>query len=338
MGRACLALIFFGFVFIYSSFACVDPLDRFASEVVLNKPNINHNLKPIEDAKNVVIEDGVIVYRSHFDNQVAVILSYINADLGEGNMLKGLSVRIQIPTKTITIPHIASGIFVDYTSLNQIDEQLIRSLGYDVMVERTEHQINLYMKKGDVKGNVIFNMSQFLKAGESRLAISLVVANAKSLTDEIRSELTQIVKSLKLDEKVLKELEINLYKYDESNLVEAININRNEFDFKSAMKAELTWLVSNNIINGLGDDDIRSISELSEVGISGWNSRIIYTKGKWLPFYESGYGMLRDGGEGCGAFEPSKLPEGDLSFSSMVANLDNKVITKWGEIKSRLSH
>ncbi|MGB9597058.1 MAG: hypothetical protein ACPL7B_12320 [Candidatus Poribacteria bacterium] len=332
MKRIDIALIIFSFIFTYSSLACVDPLDRFATEVILNKPNINYNLKPIEDAKNVIIEDGVIIYRSHFDKRIAVMLSKINADLGEGNILKGLSVKIQIPTKTVIIPYIASGLFIDYTSLNQIDVLFINSLGYEVTVEWMESQTNLYMKKG----NVIFNMSQFLKVGERKLAISLVVANAEFLTDEIKSELGKIIKSLELDERVLKELEINLYKYTEGNLVEAVDIKRNEFDFKSAMKTELDWLKSNNIINGLGDDDIKVISELSEVGISGWNSRIIYAKQRWLPFYESGYGMIRDGGEGCGAFEPSRLPEGELNFSSEITNLDNKIVTKWGEIKSHL--
>lgn len=328
-----LILIIFSFIFTYSSFACVDPLDRFATEVVLNKLNISYNLKPIEDAKNVIIEDGVIVYRSHFDNRVAVMLSKINADLGEGNTLKGLSVRIQIPTKTAINPRIASGILVEYTSLNQIDEQFIRSLGYDISVERTGSQTNLYMKKG----NVTFDMSQFLRVGEKKLSISLVVKDVEFLTDEIKSELRKIIKSLELDERILKELESNLYKYTEDNLIEAIDVKRNEFDFKSAMKTELNWLKSNNIINGITDDDIKAVSELSEVGISGWNSRVIYAKGMWLPFYESGYGMIRDGGGGCGAFEPSKLPEGELNFSSAITGLDNKIVTKWGEIKSRLS-
>jgi len=320
------------FVFTLSSSACFDPLDHFATEVVLNKPNISYNLKPIEDAHNVIIEDGVIIYRSHFDKRIAVMLSKINADLGDGNILKGLSVRIQIPTKTIIISHITSGLLVEYTSINQIDEQFIRSLGYDVTVERTEFQINLYMKKGDMT----FNMSQFLKAGERKLSISLVIANAEFLTDEIKSELEKIIKSLGLDEKVLKELESNLTKYNTDNLVEAIDIKKSEFDFKSAMKTELNWLRANNIVNNVGDDDIKAISELSEVGISGWNSRVIYAKGKWLPFYESGFGMLRDGGGGCGAFEPEKLPDGELNFSSAISNLDNKIVGKWGEIKSRM--
>lgn len=332
MKRVVFSSIILSFVLILSSLSCFDPLDHFAAEVVLSKPDISYNLMPIEKANNVIIEDGVIVYRSHFDKQVAVMLEEIKADLSDGNILKGLSVRIQIPAKNIIASNITSGLLTESTSIKQIDKPFIESLRYSITIENTEFQTNVYMKKD----NVILNMSQFLKVGEKKLAISLVVMDAESLNDKIKSELGQIIQSLGFDERILTELESSLTKYTTENLVEAINIKKEEFDFESAMKTELDWLRSNSLIVGIADEDTQRIAEISEAGIAGWNSRIIYAKGKWQPFFDSGFGMLRDGGANCGGFEPKKIPDGELELEKTAIKQIPKAVTKWGEIKSRL--
>ncbi|RLF75777.1 hypothetical protein DRN51_03365, partial [Thermococci archaeon] len=71
--------------------ACYNPMDSLAVEVRLNKPDIYYDLIPLKDAKNVIIENGSIIYRSHYDERVAVILKEVNSSL---------RVRIQIPAKS----------------------------------------------------------------------------------------------------------------------------------------------------------------------------------------------------------------------------------------------
>jgi hypothetical protein len=339
MKRIAFTSLILSFVLILSSLSCFDPLDHFAVEVVLNKPNISYNLTPIEKANNVIIEDGIIIYRSHFNKQVAVMLEEIKADLGNGNIFKGLSVKIQIPAKIIATNNISSGAVIDFISITQVDEPFIKSLGYDVKVEKIESQANIYMKKDNVTFSVTqfnININPFLNIGEKKISISLFVSDAESLDDKIKLELGQIIKSLGLDEKILVDIEAGLTKYITENLIEAMDIKKEEFDFKSAMKTELEWLTSNNLILGIGNDDIQTIAELSKAGIAGWNSRIIYAKGKWLPFYESGFGMLRDGGANCGGFEPKKIPDGELELEKTAIKQTSKAVTRWGEIKSRL--
>lgn len=84
-------------IVIYPVYSCFDPTDLFAAEVVLNRSGISYNLAPIRNARNVFSGEDVLVYRSHFDKRVAIILREIDAR--PTIPLKGLSVRIQIPTK-----------------------------------------------------------------------------------------------------------------------------------------------------------------------------------------------------------------------------------------------
>ncbi|WP_461867126.1 CGP-CTERM-anchored Cys-rich protein [Thermococcus sp.] len=71
--------------------ACVTPMDNLAVEVLLNKPGITYNLAPLYSSPDVLVQGGKIIYRSHYDERVAVIL---------WNSSKGLHVRIQIPPKS----------------------------------------------------------------------------------------------------------------------------------------------------------------------------------------------------------------------------------------------
>ena len=213
------------FVFTFQAFACFNPTDTFAAEVVLNKPGASYDLELVKQAANVSFEGGVFVYRSHFDKRVAAVLEEID-ESGPAEMLKGLSVKIQIPTK----------------------------------------------------------------------------------------------------------------RAEPDDLVEAVDITKDDFDFKSAMKTELDWLATNDIINGVDEGDFTDIAEVTEAGLAGWNARVVYDEGKWLPYNETDNPMLfRDAD--CGGFDPEKLPWNDetiiLPGPSSVSP-GGKLFTKWGKLKAGL--
>ena len=147
----------------YSS-ACFNPTDFFAAEVVLNKTGITDDIEIFKNANNVRSDDGAIVYLSHYNADVAALVSKSD------DSVIGLSVRLQIPTKTV-----------------EVDGQI--------------------------------------------------------------------------------------------DLVPAVDIDKDEFDFQTAMKVELEWLRKNMIIVGITDADIKIISEKAKVGTSSWNSRIVYEEG-----------------------------------------------------------
>ncbi|AEH24436.1 CGP-CTERM-anchored Cys-rich protein [Pyrococcus yayanosii] len=54
--------------------ACISPADPYAVEVELNKPGITFDLTPLLRAENILLDNGRIVYRSHYDPRLIVIL------------------------------------------------------------------------------------------------------------------------------------------------------------------------------------------------------------------------------------------------------------------------
>jgi len=213
--------------FAVQAFPCFNPTDLFATEAVLSKPGASYDLALIESADNVSFDEGAFIYRSHFDNSVAVILTEVD----EGDFLKGLSVKVQIPTETI------------------------------------------------------------LRDGVEDLAEAA-----------------------------------------------DLNLNKDEFDFKSAMRTELDWLNINKIIKGISREDIAEISEISEAGLAGWNARIVYEEEKWLPYNETDKPLLFRNAD-CGGFDPEKLPWNEDTIilpAPTSVSFRGKLATRWGRIKADL--
>jgi len=202
------------------SLACFNPTDSFATEVVLNKTGITDDIEKLQKAENVRIDDGTIVYLSHYNADVAVVVSKIKEE-----HLIGLSVRLQIPTKTV-----------------------------------------------DVKGQI--------------------------------------------------------------DLIPAVDIDKDEFDFQTAMKVELEWLWKNMIIAGITDADIKMITEKVKAGTSGWNSRIIYEDGNWLIYSDSNNPLLLKI-RGCSGFNLDNVPKGQIVLpGSTAVNKNRKLPVTWGMLKT----
>lgn len=205
----------------HPAYPCFNPTDLFAAEVVLNRSGISCDLAPIRRARNVFSGDDVLVYRSHFDDRVAVILREI--DDRPIIPLKGLSVRIQIPTRR-----------------------------------------------------------------------------------------------------------------ENGKLVEAVDVKRKEFDFKSAMRIEIEWLRAKGVIRGITDEDIKGISEAVKAGNAGWNSRVVFDDGRWQPYYETKNPLLlRAKGDGCGGFALERMPEGMIALNVSDLSPRDKLATTWGRCKDR---
>lgn len=102
--------------------ACYNPMDSLAVEVYLNKPGLSYDLTSLMHAKNVLIEDERIVYRSHYDNRVAVILKEQDGVL---------RVRIQIPAKSfnLTYAHVS---FVTPLLISEKEVEEAKKLGWNV--------------------------------------------------------------------------------------------------------------------------------------------------------------------------------------------------------------
>lgn len=210
------------------AFPCFSPTDMFAAEVILNKPGISYDLERVWLASNVSFENGAFIYRSHFDKRVAAILEEVD-ETQTAELLHGLSVRIQIPTRQVVVD-------------------------------------------------------------------------------------------------------------GEGDLVEAVEIKRDSFDFGSALRTEIEWLSTNRIVNGVYDQELMDIAEIARAGLAGWNSRIVYEDGRWLPYSETSNPSLIRGVD-CGGFALEKLSydETILLPAPNSVSLDGKLATKWGRIKATFS-
>ena len=199
--------------------ACFNPTDSFTVEVVFNKPGVTDNIEQLQQAENVRIDDGTIVYLSHYNDDVAVVISKIDEPF------VGLSVRLQIPTKTV-----------------EVDGQ--------------------------------------------------------------------------------------------TDLAPAVDIDKDEFDFKAAMKVELEWLHENIIIVGITDADIRMIIEKAKAGTAGWNSRIVYEEGSWSIYSDTDNPLLlRD--SDCGGFNIENIPRGHIVLPGGAAINKKRILpVTWGMLKT----
>ena len=317
-------------VFVSQSYPCFNPMDPFATEVVLNKPDITYDLGFIKKADNVFIDNGTFTYRSRFDSRVAAILSEVSSEIGNGDVLKGLSVKLQIPVKRDVIPYITSNTLLKGASIKNVDVPFLKSLGYSVTFLKVAKANIITLEKD----KTIINVDDSPLAGEGNVAINVSVMDTESLNDQIKSDLKAIITSLGLDERVFDELETNVIKSNNETLVESVDVKKDEFDFKSAIETELDWLRENRVITGITGDDITEISEKSKAGAAGWNSRIIYEE-KWLLFsnYSNGVFINR---ENCGGFEPVILPDGGIAIHVTGVDPRSKVATRWSEIKTSI--
>ncbi|MCK4459922.1 MAG: hypothetical protein KAU52_09425, partial [Methanosarcinales archaeon] len=164
-----------------TAFACVNPTDSFATEVLLNKPGVSYNLSGMIKSDNVIVktkevpvksekidrvptpqaiiipennstvitgtvsagepvetrtELDAIIYRSHYNPDVAVILSEDHIPInGEWNEDRYLSVKIQVPTKDVhkSMPYVRIGL-TENVNAAALDIDASADLGWDAEV------------------------------------------------------------------------------------------------------------------------------------------------------------------------------------------------------------
>ncbi|NJE08083.1 eight-cysteine-cluster domain-containing protein [Thermococcus sp. M39] len=116
--------------------ACFSPTDNLAVEVYFNKPGIVYNLEPLKNAENVSIEDGRLIYRSHYDERVAVMLWDD----------KGLHLRIEIPVKSWNSTYLRANLSA---LILVTDDMLKKAGGLGWNVTYSESRDVYYFTKGN---------------------------------------------------------------------------------------------------------------------------------------------------------------------------------------------
>lgn len=296
------AMIFGLLIIVHPGLACVNPTDHFAAEVLLNKPGVSYNLTGIKASENVTIKDGAVVYRSHYNPAVAVILSEVDTEF-----LRGLSVRIQIPTQRVQ-KQVSSitGRVEENVSMGDLRIFDAQNLGWTVVCTEDIPPSSC----GIYKGNIYIHLSGS-REPVGVTEITLQVKDAPTLDEKSKEEISSILRAIGLLAEV-EEVKFELKRDSWVDLEPAVDFN-GEFDFTLAMRAELMWLRSNGVISGLEDHDVERISEMARAGLAGHNSRLIYDSGRWLPYARSSNPGLLRAAPDCGGFPAAALPLGVIS-------------------------
>lgn len=271
------------------------------------------------------IETNAIIYRSHYNKDVAVALM---EEEWEGQ--KYLNVKIQVPTKFVKSSY--PEIKIDLDNLPPItqeaDQDYLESLGYQV---KGEFQAG-YLKSQVIKENIdiaVWSISigeegDDDEEGEKKKSFtgfSIRVRNQSTLTLELEEEFKNVLEAYGFNPDVLSQAEITPRTIQDVDLAPAIDIDLDTFDWGQALIVELIWLQDNNVISGLNvissvpdDNDLHGIAKVADKGTAGWNSKIRYFNGKWVQgitgeMSEEGMYMVVRAGIDCGGFPTGLLPE-----------------------------
>ncbi len=184
------------------------------------------------------------------------------------------------------------------------------------------------------KGDVRWTIAHYTSADGDSVDFLLNIANADTISDEIKQDLQKMVEFFGLDESALIQLDKNMAVVQVMTLI----AERSDYDFQSAMRSELGWLQDNGIIAGITERDIADIASLTKPGSAGWNSRIIYSEDSWRPYYDTDdpdlIRLLFEDASPPEIMETLKMPDGDVAFSTASVTPGGKSITKWGKIKT----
>ncbi len=260
--------------------ACINyPSDLVSIEVVLNKPGVNYDLSPLKNLKNVISVDyNTLAYRSHVSSKVKVVVSLQRIAVGEG-ALNYIAVRVQPPAEIVNLTEFeytwsyrAEEVPTSATSL----EEVAKSLGWKVELTSTltGDAFRAYLTKKVENGAVMI----YLQGIQAKRGYDLYV-NVRSTieSDTAVKEVERLISRI-VNEKV--EVEFDKHSYFITKVVPGVDSDI----VKEALIYELKWLIDMGVIKGLNENDINEIGDVAKVGYAGWNSRIVYAEGKWIPY------------------------------------------------------
>ena len=234
--------------------ACYNPLDQYSYEVVLNKPEVKFN---IENLIKIGYKGSDNIYiRQSVDPRVNVIVSLVSLDeLGLGNG-KALSLRFQLKSEYLPVRGFL-GIFYVKSASTAITVHTVTENGVTYVFSKINGCINIVA--------IAFNYKGSLSEFEGQV-------------------LDYIVHKLKINE---ENIEVSSLSEISVPIVDPKSI-----EWSTIVREELKELIGNNVIEGLDVSDVEEISKTAKPGLAGWNSRVVYYNGSWIPYYETENPML----------------------------------------------
>jgi len=262
------------------------PADLGAVEVVLNKPGLSFNFTALTSLKGVtVVNDGVAAYESHLSRKLVVMVFFDSVSIS-GNATKYLVVRIQAPVKLVNVTvreYAWENTLRNVNTSPSMLEDVAANLGW--VIKATEHvdgTLTAYLMRDAgncsltlwVEGKPARNES----ASTYDLHVSMKgIGNSECITNAVTTLLRRVTgKSIGVNPKLINE-----------HTQQRIKVGVDESTLKAALAYELKWLESVGVIKGLSNEDITAILKAAKAGTAGWNSRLVYANGAWMPYNEA---------------------------------------------------
>ncbi|RLE57612.1 MAG: hypothetical protein DRJ32_07400 [Thermoprotei archaeon] len=208
---------------------------------------------------------------------------------------KYIAVRIQVPLKQEMLVATVFMCKVEYSS-SKLNVSMLRvdeaeKLGWEVWVKKTSggNVVGFFLRK-----NVSGAELSLEGAGMcNEIGLSFRIERVDEINDTLLNEFRSVLKAIGLTEDLVKK---DLFeKYAEIRQImftPAYSISEDKV--RDALKAELEWLVEKGVISGLSKDDIEAIISSAKLGYSGWNDRLVWCNGSWIPYrLMSGASILR---------------------------------------------
>ncbi len=263
--------------------ACFDPSDRYSLEVVLNKPGVKYNLGVLDRVPGVIVDrvGKTYVWRSHVAPEDVIVVLTLQPVSFKPDAKEYVSIRIEGKTilveETIRIYTIKAEVSskLDY---KKIMGGLERS-NWSINIEENNRYAKAIIQKNINGTELTGNMMIAYRSNKTTIYLSMKTPGNVSdeiVLNELGKILNNTVNTTRIDFKASTIVED--YVKPSPNITEEL--------LKKALEYELKWLTMIGAIKGLTSNDIDAIIKTIREGMAGWNSRLIYFKGEWKPYYE----------------------------------------------------
>tara|TARA_B100001971_G_scaffold10480_1_gene8489 strand:- start:703 stop:1851 length:1149 start_codon:yes stop_codon:yes gene_type:complete len=314
----------------YALTGCYRPTGWYASEFLLNKPSVNFNLDLIGENENVTVIRSSIIYRSHYNESVAVILTPLDQF-----QEKGLDIRLQMPTRNVTVTKQFLVLETNATETRLIDLNMMGGRGTGWVLDisyipvaplKPPTQIS-NLTKGNLKVTFLPHINETLRG----MYIAISAENATSLSNENITELSNIFDAIGFPisfNTLAREFESRITTEKVHDLESAIGITPDEFNWSEAMTIELEWLKNNRVVTGLTDQDIEDIAILAKDTVAEHNLKGRYYNDSWIQgvtdeMLENEVTQIFPGELNCDGFSLETLPSFTLQdFNTGFRPLD----------------
>lgn len=289
--------------------SCLTSSEDYATEVVVSDYNL-FNLRKFAD-----FEGGKYIMESQYDQDLFVLID-------EVNFPQGISIRIQMPTKSEEI--VQPNLKLLSTSFNGLPRENLASSFQRWNINCDDSSCEF--SKDDVvieasDSNVLIEFSEGLNdCSESCSGICFSTPSASKCLEKTKED--QISNVLRVSN-VSVDFESLLDSYrvvgsEEIILTDIVPLDNKYVDWQEAMRQELVFLSNNKVIE-LEREEIEEIVVLSKRGQAGQNYRIAfdYNNNEWN-YYNEIEGSILTSQRDCSVYQHLSAPVGIIDSQEKV--------------------